>query len=78
MEIKTKFNIGDEFWYKYNRSARHQTVKKIIITCEGISYYEYGVNKYDKFEFEEKNCFATKEECNLAIIEEIAGETSEY
>jgi len=76
MIIKTKFGIGDEFWYKHSdRTARFQTVRKIIITADGILYYEYGVNKYAKFEFEEEKCFATKEECNLAIIEEIAGET---
>lgn len=75
MKIETKFNIEDTIWYKHNRKAKRQTVKKIIITDKGILYYEYGVNEYEKFEFEEEKCFATKEECNLAIIEEIAGET---
>jgi len=75
MEITTEFGIGDRVYYQNRREAKTIVIEKILITDNGIIYIRTGINKYDQSEFEADKCFSTKEECNLAIIEEIAGET---
>lgn len=75
MKIETKFKAGDHFWRKANRTAHSSKVDAVIVDEDGINYRYYDCMGNNKYEVKEENSFATKEECNLAIIEEIAGET---
>jgi len=75
MKIEVKFNVGDTFVWKDNREAKNRKVKKIIINDKGIFYETFTPHGNYYIQHEENVCFFTREECNLAIIEEIAGET---
>lgn len=66
MEIKTKFNVGDEVWYidmehdKWFIFTDHtHKIKEIIVTafdgCYEVEYWSY-------YGMREEDCFATKEE----------------
>lgn len=75
MKIETKFGAGDHFWRRANRTAHATKVDAVIVDEDGINYRYYDYMGHNKYEVKEKDSFATREECNLAIIEEIAGET---
>jgi len=77
MVFNTKFNVGDSFVWKNGRHAKNRRVKKIIIDADGIFYQTFTPHGSYYIDHPEKECFSTTEECNLVIIEEIAGGTNE-
>jgi len=75
MIFEAKFKAGDQFWRKANRTAHVTKVDAVVVDKDGIKYRYYDYTGNHKYEAKEEDSFATKEDCNLAIIEEIAGET---
>lgn len=72
MEIKTKFNMGDDIYFITNRGIRHGHVKSFNISptnlvrleMGGILHFDIKVT-YDTDNYEdlyEEYCFSTKEE----------------
>ena len=72
MEIKTKFNMGDDIYFITNRGIRHGNVKSFNISPTNLVRLEMGgVLHFDiKVTYETDNyedlyeecCFSTKEE----------------
>lgn len=72
MEIKTKFNMGDEIYFVTQNGIRHGTIVKFNISTKSLVRLEYGgivhfdLNiTYDTDNYEdlrEKYCFSTKKE----------------
>lgn len=65
MEIKTKFNLGDNVWVVHNSRAIEIEVAVITVNCAGVSYYADTIGS-----FPESECFATKDE----LLKHVAGE----
>lgn len=64
MEIRTKFNVGDYIWcVGFNYDDEEEIFFGEIKDIK-VSHNEnfYSITSCDYIEFNEKNCFATKEE----------------
>ena len=68
MKIETKYNIGDEVWFKHNNSAKSSKIIKIEITVEismDNTYIDentwYSLSNYH-YCHTERTLFPTKEE----------------
>ena len=79
MTIKTKFNIGAKLYYNNSRFAKSFTVATIRIESKNGGLYVIYCTDCSSdgriHDYTEEHVYPTKEACNLAIIEEIAGET---
>lgn len=72
MEIKTKFNMGDEIYFVTQNGIRHGKIVKCSISTQSLVRLEYGgivhfdlKVTYDTDNYEElreKCCFSTKKE----------------
>lgn len=76
MNYNFKYDIGEDLWYISNRKAIEIRIESLHIyrTKSGKIGLKYVTNRPSFYE-DEMPVYKTKEECNLAIIEEIAGET---
>ena len=72
MEIKTKFNMGDEIYFVTQNGIRHGKIVKFNISTQSLVRLEYGgivhfdlKVTYDTDNYEElreEHCFSTKKE----------------
>lgn len=64
MTIETKYNIGDEVWFLYNREPVNKDIRAIKTgTSRRLQYIKYVFRENElSFEKDESELFPTKEE----------------
>ena len=73
MEVKTKYNVGDEVWYEYGGQIKKTPIFKIIATdydnITNIKTIEFFMSDYTSSPaFDENQLFDTKEEAAKAWL----------